>query len=382
MPALDRYLKAPFPYFGGKARVTARIWAGLGDVAHYIEPFCGSAIVLLRRPDYDPTRHVETINDLDGMICNVWRAIARAPDEVVQWCDWPVSHIDLIARKRALNERYAELVSRLCADPDAYDAELAGLYIWAASCWIGHGLIHPKAIPHLGDAGNGVHAKGKRPHLAHAGKGVHAKGQIPHLCRAGKGVHAKGSRSDLYEWFAVLSARLRRVRTICGDWRRVCGGNWQTGPGRPVGIVFDPPYGVEADRDERIYAQDDLNIAAEVRDWCLARGAGPDYRICLAGYYEEHESLLAAGWSVHRWKAHGGYGHIGNGKSKGKLNRHREALFFSPHCMAVARRQAQMALFEETLEQGECVTANRVLSDERRATSCERRATSDGSPAT
>jgi len=43
------------------------------------------------------------------------------------------------------------------------------------------------------------------------------------------------------------------------------------------------------------------------------------YRIVLAGYYEEHESLLDEGWQVHRWSAAGGYATLGDGQ--GLVNR-------------------------------------------------------------
>ena len=87
-------LEAPFPYFGGKKTVASTVWAALGDVKHYMEPFCGSAAVLLLRPDYDPTRHIETIVDKDGYVANVWRSIQFSPDETAEWCDWPVNHAD------------------------------------------------------------------------------------------------------------------------------------------------------------------------------------------------------------------------------------------------------------------------------------------------
>src|SRR6266852_4078535 len=47
---MQKKLKAPFPYFGGKNRVARRIWDGIGDVDNAIEPFCGSAAWLLARP--------------------------------------------------------------------------------------------------------------------------------------------------------------------------------------------------------------------------------------------------------------------------------------------------------------------------------------------
>jgi len=204
-------------------------------------------------------------------------------------------------------------------------------------------------MPHLADGGKSVHAKGKRPSLTDGGHGVHANGQIPRLSESGMGVHAKGKRANaddgehnvqdpynpnIYAWFRQLSERLRYVRVVCGDWKRVCGGNWQTNPGRPCGIFFDPPYSAEAGRNNGLYTVESATVAHDVREWCRTRADDPDYRIVLAGYYEEHESLLAEGWSVHRWSALGGYAHVGKGK--GEANRHRESLFFSPHCIGVS----------------------------------------------
>ena len=91
----------PVTYFGGKSKVAARVWQALGQPKHYIEPFFGSGAVLLARPDYEPSM-IETVNDKDGYICNVWRALRDDPDEVAKWCDWPVNHADLMARRKAL----------------------------------------------------------------------------------------------------------------------------------------------------------------------------------------------------------------------------------------------------------------------------------------
>jgi hypothetical protein len=225
--------------------------------------------------------------------------------------------------------------------------------------------VHAKGkIPHISDAGKGVHAKGKIPHISYAGMGVHAKGQIPHISNAGLGVHAKGQRphisdagmgvhakgqiphigdagkgvqepysTNLYEWFRQLSERLRYVRVVCGDWTRICGGDWQNKIG-PCGIFFDPPYGYKATRYAGIYSTDSLDVANAVREWCIERGPRTDHRIVLAGYFEEHELLLEHGWTVHKWSAQGGYSNIArNGHTNGQINRHREALFFSPHCI-------------------------------------------------
>jgi DNA adenine methylase len=303
-------LMAPFPYFGGKSSIAHEVWAALGQPKHYIEPFFGSGAVLLMRPDYQVGVHIETVNDSDGFVCNVWRALQSAPDEVAKWCDWPVNHADLSARKKRLIENEDRLMENLIADDTWCDPKLAGYWIWAASCWIGSGLTRPGQIPHIGNRGAGVHALGKRPHLSDGGKGV----QEPY-------------NPNLYTWFRGLSERLRHVRVVCGDWTRVCGGNWQDNMG-DVGIFFDPPYGV-SDRDTDIYHHDSIDVAGAVREWALARGDRPTYRIVIAGY-GEHADLLDHGWTVKRWKAAGGYAKMGNGPSS--ENRKRECLYLSPHC--------------------------------------------------
>lgn len=331
-------MKAPFPYFGGKSRVASIVWEALGQPAHYMEPFFGSGAVLLARPNYDPDEHTETVCDADGFVANVWRAIQFDPEGTAKWCDWPVNHADLIARKAALirNENY--LLENLCRDEKWFDTELAGYWIWAASCWIGHGLTRPKQIPEISCAGKGIHAVhhkgmgvnvvGKRPQLVKE-KGIHVKSMRPICGSRGEDVH-KTTNNDIYGWFGELSNRLRYVRVVCGDWTMICGGNWQTSNWKNCGVFFDPPYGVK-DRST-VYSQDSRTIAEAVRKKCIEWGDRPNMYIVLAGYYEEHNELLEHGWTMKRWKTQGGYGNKGIKDSQGKINRNRETLWFSPYC--------------------------------------------------
>jgi len=181
-------MKAPFPYFGGKSAVAKQIWSALGDPDHYIEPFFGSGAVLLNRSWTPISDYCETVNDKDGLLCNVWRALQADPDAVAKYCDWPVNHADLCARRRAMIADQNNLLEKFIADTSYYDAKLAGFWIWSASCWIGSGLTNLNAIPHISHSGIGVHAIGQIPHISHSGIGVHAIGQIPHISNAGKGV--------------------------------------------------------------------------------------------------------------------------------------------------------------------------------------------------
>jgi DNA adenine methylase len=325
-------MKAPFPYFGGKSRIASLVWDALGQPKHYIEPFFGSGAVLISRPDYDPTAHVETVCDKDGFVANVWRSLQSDPEEVAKWCDWPVNHADLSARKKKLIANEDRLLENLIADEKWCDPVMAGYWIWAACCWIGSGLTSIGQRPHIGNTGVGVHALSQRPHLSDTGRGVHSIGQRPHMVDNGKGVQ-EPYNTPIYTWFRDLSERLRNVRVVCGDWNRVCGGKWQDKMG-VCGMFFDPPYGV-TDRDTSVYHHDSITVAQDVNKWVAERGANPKYRIVLAGYYEEHDNLLQCGWTHQMWKTGGGYGNISGigANSQGQKNQFRECLFFSPHCI-------------------------------------------------
>lgn len=320
-------MDTPFPYFGGKASIADKVWNALGEPAHYIEPFFGSGAVLLNRPRFAPAENTETICDKDGFVANVWRALQFQPDETARWCDWPVNHADLSARKKSLIKNEGRLLDGLSSDEKWHDPVMAGYWIWAASCWIGAGLTSIGQIPNVSSAGIGVHKIGQIPHLSNAGMGVHKISKTPQVDNTSIEVQ-EPYNTNLYSWFRQLSERLRYVRVVCGDWTRVCGGNWQDNFG-VVGMFFDPPYGV-SDRDTKIYHHDSTEIAPKVMAWAKERGAIKTYRIVLAGY-EEYSELLKVGWTSESWTAGGGYSRLGDGP--GKENRKRETLYFSPYCV-------------------------------------------------
>lgn len=332
-------LTPPMPYFGGKRRVASLIWQRFGDTANYVEPFAGSLAVLLARPHAPRT---ETVNDADGMLANFWRAVQHDPDAVAAWADWPVNEADLYARHKWLVARGPALVEWLEADPDNYDAKIAGWWLWGVCQWIGGGWcsgaadaaggqggegnagsgVHRK-LPHLGNAGKGVHRR--RPHLGN-GMGIH--GKLPHLGNAGgRDTDALDAhREHLTATMRRLQARLRRVRVCCGDWSRVLGPAPTTTHGMTA-VFLDPPY-AQNERERGIYAVE-TDVSAEVREWAIANGDNPLLRICLAGYDGEHQ--MPATWEVVAWKASGGYG--SQVKGRGRANAQRERLWFSPHCL-------------------------------------------------
>ena len=351
-------LHPPFPYFGGKWRAAGRIWEALGDPSGYVEPFAGSAAVLLARRPFTG-RRVETINDADGWLINGWRAIQHDPTTVARHAWGPVSEIDYHARLAWLQERRTpDLVSWLEGDPEVHDAKAAGWWLYVVACGIGDPFGagpwrvidgHLRKLPHLGDAGQGVNRElphlgdagqgvnRELPHLGNAGQGVNR--ELPHLGDAGQGDKAQATQAGastvscptsatqqrLAAYLAGLSRRLERVRITCGDWRRVLTPSvTRSGTGGDGGraIFLDPPYATSGD----LYSHGDDTISADVRDWCLSRDAR-GLRIVLCGYDTEHDDLLSHGWAVTEGKAGGGSGY-----STRSDNGRRERLWLSPGC--------------------------------------------------
>jgi DNA adenine methylase len=317
-------LAAPFPYFGGKSLACKTVWDALGNPPNYVEPFAGSAAMLLGRPNVGK---VETINDADGFVANFWRAVSMDADEVALHVDWPTNEADLIARHSWLVRIARGLLQRLEADPEYFDAKVAGWWCWGACNWIGSGwcsgtgpwqhdgekLVKVPRGTHLGDAGQGVNRK--LPHLS-AGQGVNRK--LPHL--------SAGRSAFIHEWFAALMDRTRGVRVAVGDWQRVLTDSVTVRHGL-TGVFLDPPY----TKGAMDYAAGGVGgeLADKVRAWCVEKGNDERMRIVLCGHAGEHDALLAAGWHTRTWKARKGYALT----DAARQNSGAETLWCSPHCV-------------------------------------------------
>ena len=288
-------MKAPFPWFGGKSTIADEVWQRFGTVRNYCEPFAGSIAVLLNRPlPFDGT---ETVNDMNGWLCNFWIALQADPEGVAKYADWPVSELDLHARGKWLfyREGVKEWIENMRTDPDYYDVKSAGWWVWGQCCWIGAGW-GPRQLPHLGNAGRGVNRK--RPDQSAA----------------------------LLAYLQELADRLRGVRVCCGDWSRICGPSPTIKQGLTA-VFLDPPYGV-TDRADCYDENEDRTVAADVLKWCLEWQDHPDMRIALCGYEGEHD--LPDTWECWQWKARGGYG---SQSKDGNDNAERERIWFSPNCL-------------------------------------------------
>jgi len=279
-------VKAPFPWFGGKSRVSSLVWERFGAVPNYVEPFAGSLAVLLGRQS-DPG--IETVNDADCYLANFWRAVQADPQQVAAWADSPVNEADLTARHRWLVDQ-GLFRERMKQDPEFYDPRIAGWWVWGLCSWIGFDWCATDKT--VGQ---------KRP------------------CLRMRGINRKSTRT--IPWMLSLAARLRYVGVTCGDWTRVLGEAVTTCQG-VTGVFLDPPY--SEDVCSRAYPVHSPTVSDDVRRWALDNGDNPLLRIALCGYDDEHE--IPKSWECVAWQAKGGYGDGKNGS--------RERIWFSPACHA------------------------------------------------
>lgn len=318
MPA--HQIMPPFPYFGGKRNAAERVWNALGDVGGYVEPFAGSAAVLLGRPPFKGRRY-ETINDLDGWLVNAWRAMKHDPATVAKYAVDPVSEIDYHARAAWLQQRRTpDLISWLEGDPECYDAKAAGWWLYVAACSIGTGPLTGGPWHVVDDhlvkterSDNGITRA--IPHIAGHHQGI-LRRQPEH--------YGATDLERVETYLRLIQKRLSRVRITVGDWKRVMNPfslKLTSGP-NIAGVFLDPPYTTGSD----VYSEVDADASHEALDWCLA---APDrLRVVLAGYDDDNDELLTRGW-----RKENSIGGQGSGRAADPLNGRRERLWFSPACL-------------------------------------------------
>jgi DNA adenine methylase len=314
-------MNSPFPYFGGKRKVAAAVWARLGSPAQYIEPFCGSAAVLLACPR---PAALEVVCDGSGFIANFWRAVKHQPAAVAEWADYPVSHIDLGARHGWLMAQRDRIGAGM-QDPDwSGDAKVAGWWLWGQCCWIGSGWCDWFGqIPHASDAGMGVQAIGQIPHASSAGMGVQAIGQIPHASSAGMGADAllTSCGRTAWAWLHRIADRLERVRVVHGDWSRCLNNHFG---GDDTAVFLDPPYRSY----EALYGKAGA-VADAVEAWAREN---EHLRIALCGHQGDYalDGWDAVGWSRGRLTYSGGQ------------TTDSECVWYSPACLPATLTQESL----------------------------------------
>lgn len=288
-------LVAPFPYFGGKRAIAAAVWARLGEPKQYIEPFCGSAAMLLAAPK---PASLEVISDSNGLIANFWRTLKNQPDAVAERADYPVSHVDLSARHAWLMTRRAYLAEALADQDWPGDAKIAGWWLWGQCAWIGTGWCNWDGARKPGD---------QIPAVGNAGMGIHARGPIPQINDTARGF---GAKTAAHDWLFRLAERLRRVRVLHGEWSRCLNHHYG---GRRTAVFLDPPYR----SFEHLYGGA-KPVALAPAKWALEHG---HLRVALCGHAGDYD---LPGWLTLPWTR--------PRTTMGSRKTRAECVWFSPGC--------------------------------------------------
>ena len=165
---------------------------GKGDVDHLRRALAGSRCS--RRP-HEANRTYETVNDLDGLLCNAWRSVSGTPEATADAASWPVSR-RTCTRTSLLRWRNG---NRTPWRTRTGGPVMAGWWMGTIAIWIGSGWCSgdnwvvgadgnrsaraqgvSRQLPHLGNDGLGVArpqmrepgVSRKRPHLGNDGRGV------------------------------------------------------------------------------------------------------------------------------------------------------------------------------------------------------------------
>ena len=304
------YTESPYNLFGAKGAISKTAWERFGHVDSYCEPFFGSGAVMLGCP-YIPEQ--ETVNDLSGMIVNMWRSIKYNPLETANYALNPIFELDLHARHIWLLSQKEKLVQQLEANPSYHNPMIAGWFAWGLNCWIGDGFLSGTGPWSLVD-GKLEKTDGKNP-------GIFKK--IPEI-RSQHGVNR--TSMDIHRWFETLSKRFRNTRVLCGDWTRLKS-HVEGAKSESTAVLLDPPYS----GFEGLYQEGgDKSISKEVREWALEIGQRKNIRVALCGYEGEHPGMVEAGWEEFSWKSAGGFSLLADNEARD--NREKERIFFSPYC--------------------------------------------------
>lgn len=296
-------MRAPLPYPGGKNLIASAVWERFGDCGRYVEPFAGSAAVLLARPH--DGRH-ELILDKDCFVVNFWRSVQADPMAVAKAMDRPQSQKDLTAIRKWL-EKGRDALNTNLEDIDFCDPLVAGRWCWVRCVIIGAGLAETK--------------QGKsdiRP------------------ASLGTGIAAKGIRSQedplaaIHQVVASLAHRMRDVVVMHGEWSRAVteASLFQgLGPKDKVAVLLDPPYNPATQVAKRkTYVEQRDGLAEEAMAWAIAHGDDPRLRIALCGY--EGAYSMPDAWTKVSWESRG----YAFSEKQGE-QRKMERVWFSPHCL-------------------------------------------------
>jgi hypothetical protein len=92
-------------------------------------------------------------------------------------------------------------------------------------------------------------------------------------------------------------------------------------------VLLDPPY--ELVGRSKVYTEES-NIFTEVCQWAIDNGDNSRLRIAVCGY--QGAQKFPDSWQEYAWKTNGGMANKALGDSRGKSNKNKEMIYFSPFC--------------------------------------------------
>jgi DNA adenine methylase len=245
IPALEaprQRIASPIRRFGGKGQLAAKLLALLPPHTCYVEPFGGGAAVLFAKGACG----VETYNDLDGALVDLFRVLADPAEFTAFW-------------RRVIMLPYSRRLFLTCRDtwreqPDRME-RVVRWWIVNRQCF---GAV-------LSSYGSSVGASNRG---------------MAQTCSAWDGI---------LQTLPAIHLRLRRVQLECQDWRVILA-RYQ-GPGYLAYV--DPPYVAETRRSGGYECE---LTDADHRDLVTALLAY-DGAVVLSGYPSSmYAPLEAAGW--------------------------------------------------------------------------------------
>ena len=213
----------------------------------------------------------------------------------------------MLARHKNLLKWRQENNARLCDDPNWYDVQYAGWWVWGISNYSGAGWCTGRV-------------QDQRPHIG-SGMGVSRQARS---CRADA---VDGQR--LVDWFQQLSQRLANVIVLNRSWEAaVTPASLMDYPSRRsalVGVYLDPPY-MQKNRSGNLYVSDVNNnssdIAQAAYEWAIQNGM--KYRIAYSCMFDDFPT--PDGWTHQEIQ------------TLNMVKKHRtEKVMFSPSCLLSAQ---------------------------------------------
>jgi site-specific DNA-adenine methylase len=295
-------LKQIFRYPGGKRRVVPVINQRFGEVDMRIDAFTGSSAWILASESVK----YEVINDADGYVVNYLRAVREAPDDVARYLDFPLAELEIMATGIFQKYNLPELVARLGADPDYYDAKTAARWAYLMA----HKIT--LAAPERGAWGveNGKLTFGVKDGIKRCGSNFPGSFLV-RLVKEGK----------VAEYLNALSARLKNVTILWNDFEAVLNSFVTNKRNGTIGILLDPPY--TSMKRDITYFTESADVWDRAARWAVANGEKQHLRIAVCGYFtDEADAIFPQNWERYRWKQAGWL-----------PQQQKECIWFSPLCV-------------------------------------------------